>query len=371
MTTPTPPLRLAAREAVATARAGRWTSLLIVLAVAWACAAPGAADAVGVTRLVEKEHDWIVAGGYVFVVEGARTDGVPNPIPAPICDRLSQIDGIDAAFALTRTNASGSLSQVPGGRPSLYDVTPGVFRFLDLSPAASGTVIVTTGYQRRTGVADGDPAFVVRRANFGVPGATSSLLTVAIADASVMGEEFDGALLIPSPVPATADACYVRTDAAHISAVQAALPSLLAYAGKPAIPNPRLFRGDFMVDFTHAYQDRPLRWLWVAAAGALGLLWGLVQWFRRSHVAIYATFGATARARLVMQATEWGVLAAVGAIWGWSLGILAAIALGSRANQALAEVSYHTALTVLGASVIVVLLGLRPTGTLLNALKDR
>jgi hypothetical protein len=34
-------------------------------------------------------------------------------------------------------------------------------------------------------------------------------------------------------------------------------------------------------------------------------------------------------------------------------------------------VTFHTVLTVLGASIIVVLLGLRPTGTLLNALKDR
>mgnify|MGYP005629040389 CR=1 FL=1 len=52
-------------------------------------------------------------------------------------------------------------------------------------------------------------------------------------------------------------------------------------------------------------------------------------------------------------------------------GILSSIAWGARAPQALSAVSFHTLLTVLGASVLVVLLGLRPTGTLLNALKDR
>ncbi len=365
------PLRLAAREGLETARAGRWTSLLIVLAVAWACAVPGAADAVGVTDLVEKEHAWIEAGGHVFIVEGARTEEKPNPIPAPACEALSQYEGIDASFALIRTNSSGALSHIPGARPTLYGVTPGAFEFLGIEPDAEGTVMATEGFARRSGVADGDPAIVLQRAGFGVSEAHSDLIRLAVVDASVIGEEFDGAFLVPSLVPATADACYIRTDAAHHSAVEAALPGLLSYNGKPAIPNPRLFSGEFTVDYTTAHEDRPLKWVWVATAGALGLLWGLVQWFQRSQVAIYSTFGARARARLVMQSTEWGVLALVGAVWGWSLGILASIAWGARASQALSAVSFHTTLTVLGASILVVLLGLRPTGTLLNALKDR
>ncbi|MCJ7827017.1 MAG: hypothetical protein MUP36_02105, partial [Demequinaceae bacterium] len=348
MSRPVWPLRLAAREGVDTARTGRWTSLLVVLAVAWASAVPGAADAVGVTQLVEDEHSWVEAGGHVFVVEGARTDGMPNPIPAPACERLNQYEGIDASFALTRTNASGSLSHIPGARPTLYEVTPGVYQFLGLEPDVEGTVIATSGFARRTGVMDGDPAIVIRRAGFGVSAMESDLIRLAVADASIMGEEFDGAFLVPSLVPETANACYVRTDAAHHTAVAAALPGLLSYNGKPAIPNPRLFSGEFTVDYTTAYEDRPLRWVWVATAGALGLLWGIVQWFRRSQIAIYATFGAKAKARLVMQATEWGVLAGIGAVWGWSLGVLGSIAFGARASEALTAVSFHTLLTVLG-----------------------
>lgn len=374
MSRPVWPLRLAAREGVETARAGRWTSLLIILAVAWACAIPGAADAVGVTALIEKEHAWIEAGGHVFVVEGARIEdqfGSPPAIPAPICEALSQYDGIDASFALIRTNASGALDHIPGARPTLYGVTPGVYGFLGVEPDPEGTVIATSGFARRSGVADGDWAVVIQRAGFGVPATRSDLIHLAVVDASTMGEEFDGAFLVPSLVPATADACYVRTDAAHRSAVEAALPGLLSYNGKPAIANPRLFSGEFTVDYTTAYEDRPLKWVWVATTGALGLLWGLVQWFRRSQVALYSTFGAKARARLTMQTTEWGILALIGAAWGWSLGVLASIACGARAAQALSAVSFHTALTILGASILVVLLGLRPTGTLLNALKDR
>ncbi len=364
------PLSLSAREGVATARTGRWTSLLLVIAVAWSVAA-GAADAVSVTRLVEGEKAWIDAGGYVFVVTGARQDGVTNPVPADVCDRLATIDGIDASFALARGDANGSLSYIPGGRASIYAVSSGVSTFLGVAPAATGIVIGTLGFAERTGAHDGDQVIVTQRASFSAPAGESDPLTLRVADSSVMGEEFDGAMLMPAQLSGTADACYVRTDAAHHSAVEAALPSYLAYNGLPAIPNPRLFESDFTVDYTHAYEDRQLRWLWVPCAALLGLLWAMLQWFRRSHVAIYATFGMRAPSRLAMQTAEWGVLAGLGVLAGWALGVVGALALGARVDQALTQVTAHAVLVVLGASVIVVLLGLRPTGTLLSALKDR
>lgn len=364
------PLGLSAREGVATARNGRWTSLLIMIAVAWTVAA-GAADAVSVTKLVEGERAWIDAGGYVFVVTGARQDGMENPIPADVCDRLARIDGIDGSFALKRGDANGSLSYIPGGRASIYSVSAGAATFLGVAPAATGIVIGTLGFAERTGAHDGDTVRIVQRASFTAAEATSDPLTLRVADSAVMGEEFDGAMLMPGQLSGTADACYVRTDAAHHSAVEAALPSYLAYNGLPAIPNPRLFESDFTVDYTHAFEDRQLRWLWVPCAALLGLLWAMLQWFRRSHVAIYATFGMRAPSRLAMQTAEWGVLAGLGVLAGWALGVVGALALGARADQALTQVSAHALLVVLGASVIVVLLGLRPTGTLLSALKDR
>lgn len=365
------PLSLSAREGFATARTGRWTSLLLMVAVAWLVAAPGAADSVGVTQMIEDEQAWIDAGGHVFVVTGAREEGESNPIPAEVCDRLSRVSGIGASFALARTNANGSVAHIPGGRASIYDVSAGAPAFLELDPDARGTVIATAGFSERTGVADGDPVVVTRRAGFGVSPGSSDVLTARVADTGVMGEEFDGALLMPARLTDTADACYVRTDAAHYTAVEAALPAYLAYDGQPAIPNPRLFEGDFTVDYTTAYEDRPLRWLWVPTAALLGLLWAMLQWFRRSHVAIYATFGMRAPSRLMMQVSEWGTLAGMGALWGWAIGVTGALALGARTEQALTLVSYHGALTLLGTTSIVVLLGLRPTGTLLNALKDR
>jgi len=268
----------------------------------------------------------------------------------------------------------GSLSYIPEGRVSLYEVTPGVFAFLDMEPAPGGSVLATRGFAERTGVVGGERVRVTRRAAPESDPATSDPLAVTVVDSSVLGDEYEGSLLLPyspSPSDPTADLCFVRTDTAHYVAVASALGVWLEYEGKPAIANPRLFSGDFTVDYTHAYEDRPLRWVWVPTAALLALLWGMIQWFRRGQVAIYATFGARPRSRVVMQATEWGVLASVGAAWGWSLGVLAAVAFGSRAAQAVQSVSFHAGLALVGASAAVVLIGLRPTGTLLNALKDR
>jgi hypothetical protein len=53
------------------------------------------------------------------------------------------------------------------------------------------------------------------------------------------------------------------------------------------------------------------------------------------------------------------------------VGVVGALALGAHAAQAVELVTFHGLLTVIGATALVVLLGLRPAGTLLNALKDR
>lgn len=364
------PLGLAAREGVATARHGRWTSLLVIVAIAACIAVPGAADSVAVSKLIADEQAWIAAGGHVFVVTGARIADRANPVAAVACDRLTQLDGVVAAFAMLPDSGRGAFSHIPGGRVPVYTASPGVTRFLGAASTAGAPVIVTAGLASRTGVHNGEVVHV-QGYNGLVATATSAPLTVRIADSTVLGEEYDGALLMPTLLTGDADSCFVRTDSAHYSAIQAALPALLAHEGQPAIAQPRLFSSQFTVDYTHAFEDRAFRWLWVAAASLLLLIWVITQWFRRSQLAIYATFGMRAASRQVMQVSEWAVLAAFGLPWGWGLGVVWALALGASPETAVLQVSSHAMLTILAATVAVVVVGLRPTGSLLDALKDR
>jgi hypothetical protein len=365
------PLTLSAREGVATARAGRWTSLLIVVTLAWLCAAAGGADAVAITKLVDGEKRWIDAGAYVFVVTGEdRKTNLPT-IPVGVCDRLSGYQGVLASFAARRNPQAANLGHIPGGRASLIDVSPGAARFLGSTAAAGDVALITTGMAKRTGMVDGEPVIVDLQGTSTLTGASSGVVTARVVDPTVMGAEYNGAILLPSLLTGQADACFVRTDATHVKAVRDALPTLLQHEGKLSIANPRLADSAFTINYATAYQDRPLRWAWVLTGALIGLLWSLVQWFRRSHVAIYTTFGMRAASRLVMQTSEWAVLAVASGLWGWALGTLGAVALGAGPHVAAAYVGAHVALTLVAASAVVVLLGLRPTGTLLNALKDR
>ncbi|NCD19341.1 MAG: hypothetical protein EOL89_05095 [Actinobacteria bacterium] len=143
MSRPVWPWRLAAAEGVATARTGRWASAIVVVVLAWLCAAPGAVDAITVDRLVKGEQAWIAAGAFVYRVQGATTSGLTNPVPAGACDRLAQAEGIDAAFAARRDTTPARTTAAPGGRISLIHVSPGALGFLAAASHPHGVALVT------------------------------------------------------------------------------------------------------------------------------------------------------------------------------------------------------------------------------------
>ncbi|WNM24691.1 hypothetical protein [Demequina capsici] len=365
------PASLAASEGARTARTGRWTSVLIIVAVALLTAAPAVADTLGVTSLIEHEAAWVAAGGRVLIATGPSADGASTPLDARTCEGLSGLDGVTGSFALKDTAQVATLAHLPGGRVSMYDVSSGAFDLLGIDAAADGVVIVSGGLSERTGVVDGDTVSVAVVEGSGTMGQTSAPLRVRVADTSRLGDQFDGALFTPALLTGDADTCYVETDAAHYATVKDSLSSLLASEAGPAVVATRLLQSEFTVDYTTAFQDRPLRWLWAAAALVLSLLWAMVQWFRRSQIAIYATFSMKAFPRMLMQATEWAVLATAGGLLGWCGGIGLATLLTGDAHTAVALGSAHAALTLISTTVVVIGLGLRPAGSLLAALKDR
>jgi len=359
------PLRLSVREGVATARTGRWTSLLVIVAVSLAVAT-GAADAVGVSRLVDEERAWVAAGGHVLVVTGSASAEERAAVPAARCEQLTSLDGVEAAFALRHATSTAALAHTPGGRVSLYEVSPGVMQFLGLEPALEGVIVASATFAERSAVRDGETSRLLLEGRDDV-----GPVVVRTADTTPLGDHLDGALLAPTLLTGAADLCFVRADAARHGSVRAALPALLAADGAPAAIDERLAERRFTADLAQRFEDRPLRWLWVACAVLLGLLWAMLQWSRRSHTAIYSTFGMPTASRLVMQVTEWGVLAGLGGLVGAGTGTVWALALGAAPGQTVVTVTLHATLTLLAATVLVTLLGLRPAGDLLATLKDR
>jgi len=370
------PARLCLREGAINAASGRWSSALVVVTVCWLMAAAGALDAIAVARLVAAERAWIDAGAFVLVVEAARSEQRESFVPAAACDRLARLDGIEASFAVSRAPQGVALTQAPGGTVSLLEVTAGASTFLDVPDDPRGVALVTQTLAARTGLSDGDPLALTRTARSAVTAGHGSLgthvLRARVVDPAQLGEEFDGAVLVPNLTgDVDADRCYVRTDSPHAAATEALLMSALADEDRAPVVGPRLHGGEFTVSHRGAYSERPLRWAWAAAAAVLVLLWASAHWSRRSETAVYATFGVTRARRALMEWSEWTVLVAAGACWGWALGVVGACLAGAAPATALVHVSTQVGLTAAAASVGVVLLGLRPAGSLLDDLKDR
>jgi len=370
------PISLSIQEGLANARAGRWLSLGIVASVAWLTAGVGIANALDVQRLVTAERSWIDAGGYTFVVEAPPSnDGSASldaaTLDAAACDSLESVEGIDGSFAIAYTQVTLEPASAPGTAATVFAVSPGVYEFLGATPVDSAAVILTQGANDRTGLVNGEYTVFTSTSWDDSMAPERAVATVVLADTTMLGEQHQGTYLVPGLLPHGADACYVRTDAAHVDAVERYLASALGQGGNPAIVRPRLSANTYGVDFATAYQGRVLQWSWLAGGLVLAAIWAIVQWMRRTRMAIYATFGAAPRARLAMQFTEWVILGGIGAAWGWGIGMAFSLGLGVEPAIALGQVSGQILALWFVTSLGALLIGLLPVGTLLDALKDR
>ena len=365
------PARLALREGVRGALARPLASTIIVGATAWLLGAIAIADAAEVDRLADAEAAWIAAGGYGFVVEpGVGGEGEGLSVVA--CERLNSVTGIRSAYAVAAVGKAASPVTAPGTTNSVVSVSPGVFHALHLSAPATATVLVTAETTKLTAL-QGEEATQLVIAPFGDrPTGDPVAVTVVAIDSNAVPSTLVGGYVAPDLVAGSADQCIVTTDAAHVSAVAEVLGTMLATGpSTPAITRPRLSANTFGVDFSTAYASRALRWAWVAAAIALSTLWAIVHISRRSRMAIYATFGAGAIARLLIQVSEWLVLSGAGAIWGWASALAFAYGVGIDPHIAFVEVTGQVLAAWCAAGLFACGLGIVPIPSLLDALKDR
>jgi hypothetical protein len=365
------PIALSVREGLANARAGRWLSLGIIASVAWLAAGIGIANALDVQRLVTAERSWIDAGGYTFVVEPPQSNEGAATLDAATCDALSSIDGIDGSFAIAYRPTTMEPASAPGTAATVFAVSPGIYAFLGTRPVEGAAVILAQGVNDRTGLVDGERTVFTSKPYDDSTVPERAFATVLTADTTMLGEQHQGAYLVPGLLPLGANACYVRTDAAHVDAVERYLAGAFGQGPNPATVRPRLSANTFGVDFSTAYQDRVLQWAWLAGGLVLAAIWAIVQWMRRTRMAIYATFGAAPRARLAMQFTEWVILGGIGAAWGWGIGMAFSLGLGVEPAIAVGQVSGQILALWFVTSLGALLVGLLPVGTLLDALKDR
>lgn len=365
------PVRLAVAEGLANARTGRWVSVIMMLAVAWVAGGAGLANAVEVSDLVRAERTWIDAGAHTVVVEpGSRED--TGAVDAATCDRLTEVEGVAGAFAVRSTQSAAEPVAAPGTRATLTQVSPGIYAFFGLDAPAGASVLATPATLAPLGLHDGDSTTINVTAYDGTGITVTGSAQVRVVDSPVLGDDVVGTWLLPDLLTGAASRCYVTADAAHLDAVRTYVSEALAAPdGIPAVVRPRLADSAYGLDFATAYSGRPLAWASAAGAVFLTALGALVRWTRRSRLAVYATFGAHRRARMVIQLTEWVALSSTAVVWGWAIAVILGIGLGSDVRATVLQVTAHAVITWTAATIGVLGVGLLPVGTLLDALKER
>ena len=347
------PVRLAIREGVCNALAGRWVSILVVVTVTWLTAATGLGSAWEVSRLVQAETQWWQDGGGVLVARS--TDEQQPGLDAARCDQVNSIDAVVGAYGATVSTRT--VAPLPGVRATLVSVTPGVFRFHELPPPTTASLLTGPASMADLKLNPGHEVFL--------NGISTEVVEIP---SSTLPPELGGTWLSPELLAGPAELCVVKVQPGHQSGVARFLEAHLASRGGdpavvvPLLPTPR--------DFVAEYRTRPLAWGWVLTAALLGGVWALVSWLRRDRAAIYTTFGAHPQARLMIQWAEWATLSVPASCWGWGIAMAWAIALHVEPMVALTQVSATVVASWTGASLVAVVIGLVPIRSLLQALKE-
>ncbi len=348
------PASLAVREGLANALAGRWTAVLVLISVAWITGLAGLGNALDVSRLADAERAWLDSGGHVLVAQAGLDETAG--IDVARCEQLRSLPGVAGAYAVLPTGRGLS---VPGSRASEVLVSPGAFTFYGLTEPASPSVLATASTLTGPGLGHEDQVVFL---------GTGGRVTVHRVDSAAVPADLVGTWLVPNLTGGTAQRCLVRAEAGYLDGLRPYLESHLASGHGSAVVVSLAPQGR---DFTADYASRPLAWASCAAAIVLGALWAIISWARREQMAIYTSFGAGPRARLLLQAAQWAALSVPGACWGWGTAMVFAVAFGARPGIALTQVSAHVFVGWAGASLLVVLIALIPVGSLLDALKDR
>ncbi|MBX9246712.1 hypothetical protein ICW40_18135 [Actinotalea ferrariae] len=348
-------------------------SAVVVLVCAWITAAAGAVAAMDASRIVTAEAQWIAKGGYTLVVTPSRLDEESVTLDAARCDRLSTITGVAGSFAVSATGSTLAPTSAPGAATTLFAVTPGIYDFFGMPPPQESTEIIAPARAaERPGLVDGEQTWLVSSIADDWSDTSRFPARIRLLDSPILGEDISGSYLAPEGALTEATACYVATDAAHLAAVIDLLPGALASPTSPAVAEPRVPTGSYgVLGFSAAYDQRVSRWAWAGAAAVLLLLWALLQRLRRQRLAVYATFGAGPRSRLVMQVSEWSTLSLPGCALGTFLAITGSVAAGADPATVVLQAPVHALAGWLAATTGVIALGLWPIGTLLDNLKDR
>lgn len=307
----------------------------------------------------------------------ATVDGAS--LTAHACDAVAGMDGVEAAFGVTRHAGGVGTASAPGSRIAVATVTSGVYSFLD---ARAGGALVSPRVVEDTGA--GASVTLLAPASAPSDGADPTASTAATGESpvgtvqvsdvvptDVLGDEYSYVVLVPQPSSGEVDRCYVRAAPADVDTVRAALPTVLAVGDKPVVVSDRLIGGRFSRDFSQEYATRTTQILPYLGGAVAALAWLIVSWFRRGEDGLYRTLGASVTDRVAMRGTEWLAVLVLGALTAWS-GLLLMLAVTDAVTEtALVAAAQSMAIAAATGFLVSAVWCAVPRRDTLSDLKDR
>lgn len=361
------------------AGSSRFMGLALVLLSAFAFAGVATADALGVARLAADEAAWTAAGGQVLVASN------PEGLSALNCERLNGATGVKAAVGAVRLRQRAGLANAPDANLAVVGVTAGIAGFLPSRPELD-SVLVTARTAEEYGLTGGNwTRLSFTSASEQAAGETDQAATdgdarqdpapgrrIAIAELGLLGDEYASGVALPVPASGLVDACLVWAGPGAKPTLAETLADVLPGAGtKPTVIADRLISGEFARDYHAEYLTRPWRWAPIPVGAAIGLVWVLIRWVRRSEDGLYQSLGIARPQRALIRLVEWLVYSGLAAGVALLAGVIVTRMVAPDAAAAVPHVARGVSLGLAASAAAAAVAGLLPARNPLDALKDR
>ncbi|RLP75067.1 hypothetical protein D9V32_11650 [Mycetocola tolaasinivorans] len=269
------------REHARGLRARPWRALLVALCAAVIGAAVPLVSLIETGGLRDSWEQQRQAGRFVEIIRAGSITG----FPMEYCENIARTEGVIAVGAILHREQI-QLDTFPGQNRELLRVSPGMVRIAwpGFEIPAAG-IVAGRDLATQTGLVAGTSVTLSRA------GTTESRDIVGVAGERSRVDGLNSSLLEPDVrADQNTRECFVEFEPGAASAV---LPVLRTAVPEQygAITAPFLTKNALVGDPEKLLPQRASNWAWVAGAGVIALLLGVLWWSGRSEMALYRAFG--------------------------------------------------------------------------------
>lgn len=300
-------------------------------------------DWLTIASIQRQTDEYVAAGGSTWVME------YNNHVDGAACDRLSSLNGVEAAGAVRQTDQKLVFAALPSTGVPLMEITPGARRVFALSTTGTGAGDLTSGGETVSTSEGADAAVAANTGKEGVmlsaeaaePFAATAGSVLALRDGRNVqvsgvfkwpddGRKSGFSYVALAPVPANSSEafsqCWVRTwpetkDIESLLRLTGIGSGMDATQERPQIAKLNMSKGS-MLDSTSLFRMRLTAytpWIALAAAMALGFI---ATWTRRLEMASALHCGVPKTAlltQIVLETIVWAAAAVLltSPLWAW------------------------------------------------------